>query len=390
MVNWSSMPIPASHEFISATLTLHKLSGGESAQESIRIAVCEMYDEWNQSATWNGPTGGNSSYTWGLTGGCDTPFEITGIAHDDYTVDFDITYAVQHAHANGTDKVNLAFWVISDTTDEWHFASSDYTSDESKRPELNLEWRTGVQWLPSKPTGLSPVDESTLWNLSASRPAGADGITFNWTAGESNETRWIAQVSPDPTFTDQNETLDIDFSDNSTFNGTWDHANLSYTVDELEDCDCWIYWRIRADQDYRLGKWSERHSYRVPDDIGYDDGAGNNTVTLYQGSVFEDSGDLPGVPDATIDSNRPNSALGDNGQLDLGISAAGSGESKIILTFDLSELPFPTAMTPTNALLSLYRHNVTGTSSLTVSAHACDTFARRYRNLEYCSYMFLE
>ena len=59
MVNWSSMPIPASHEFISATLTLHKLSGGESAQESIRIAVCEMYDEWNQSATWNGPTGGS-------------------------------------------------------------------------------------------------------------------------------------------------------------------------------------------------------------------------------------------------------------------------------------------------------------------------------------------
>ena len=137
--------------------------------------------------------------------------------------------------------MNLAFWVIGNTTDEWHFASSDYTSDESKRPELNLEWRTGVQWLPSKPTGLSPVDESTLWNLSASRPAGADGITFNWTAGESNETRWIAQVSPDPTFTDQNETLDIDFSDNSTFNGTWDHANLSYTVDELEDCDCWIY-----------------------------------------------------------------------------------------------------------------------------------------------------
>ena len=374
MVNWSSMPIPASHEFISATLTLHKLSGGESAQESIRIAVCEMYDEWNQSATWNGPTGGNSSYTWGLTGGCDTPFEITGIEHDDYTVDFDITYAVQHAHANGTDKVNLAFWVIGETSDEWHFASSDYTSDESKRPELNLEWRTGVQWLPSEPTGLSPVDESTLWNLSASRPAGADGITFNWTAGESNETRWIAQVSPDPTFTDQNETLNIDFSDNSTFNGTWDHANLSYTVDSLEHCDCWIYWRIRADQDHRLGTWSETHSYRVPDDVGYDDGAGNNTVTLYQGSVFEDSGNLPGVPDATIDSNRPNSALGENGQLDLGISAAGSGESKVILTFDLSELPFPAAMTPTNALLSLYRHNVTGTSSLTVSAHACDTF----------------
>ena len=45
-----------------------------------------------------------------------------------------------------------------------------------------------------------------------------------------------------------------------------------------------------------------------------------------------------------------------------------------MLTFDLSEMPFPPAMTPTSALLGLYRTNVTGTSSLTISAHACDTF----------------
>ena len=151
-------------------------------------------------------------------------------------------------------------------------------------------------------------------------------------------------------------------------------CNLSFTIENNITGDYWLYWRVSADQDYRLGRWSSVHAFRVPNAIGSDDGAGNNTVTLYQGSVFEDTGDLPGVPDATIDSNRPNSALGDNGQLDLGISAAGSGESKIILTFDLSELPFPAAMTPTNALLGLYRHNVTGTSSLTVSAHACDTF----------------
>ena len=119
----------------------------------------------------------------------------------------------------------------------------------------------------------------------------------------------------------------------------------------MEYCDCWIYWRVRAEQDHRLGKWSETYSYRVPDEIGFDDGAGNNTVTLYQGSVFEESGNLPNVPDATIDSNRPNANLGDNGDLDLGISSSGSGESKILLTFDLSELPFPNAMTPTGALL---------------------------------------
>ena len=376
MINWSSMPIPASHEFISATLTLNKLSGGENAQESVRIAVCEIFDEWNESASWNGPTGGNSTYTeQAHSTGCDTPFEITGMDHDDYTVDFDITYAVQHAHANGTDKINLAFVIIDDTTDEWHFASSDYTSDETKRPELSLEWRTGTQWLPSKPTNLYPLDGETIWNETASRPQGADITTMNWTSSVNNETRWIMEYSTDSSFTNENRTFLYDFTDNGTFDGMWDLSNLAYTIENNVTGDYWLYWRVRADQDHRLGKWSSVSSFRVPDEIGSDDGAGNNTVTLYQGSVFEDTGDLPGVPDATIDSNRANSALGENGQLDLGISSGGSGESKIYLTFDLSELPFPTAMTPTNALLSLYRHNVTGTSSLTVSAHACDTFA---------------
>jgi hypothetical protein len=117
------------------------------------------------------------------------------------------------------------------------------------------------------------------------------------------------------------------------------------------------------------------NSFRVPGAIGGDDGAGNNSVTLSHGSVFEETEALPGVPDATIDSSNANSQLGNNGKLNLGISAGGSGESRIILTFDLSELPFPAAMTPTSALLSLHRSNVSGTSSLTVSAHACDTFS---------------
>ena len=121
----------------------------------------------------NGPTGSNSSYTeQEYSGGCDTPFEVTSVAHDDYTVDFDITYAVQHAHANGSDEVNLGFYVVVNTSDEWHFASSDYTPDESKRPELSLEWRTGTQWLPSKPTNLHPLDGETIWDESASRPRG--------------------------------------------------------------------------------------------------------------------------------------------------------------------------------------------------------------------------
>jgi hypothetical protein len=183
------------------------------------------------------------------------------------------------------------------------------------------------------------------------------------------------QVSDTPTFTSENSTWLYDLTNGLTFNGTWDYSNLTYTTPQnITWGDFWSYWRVRADQDHRLGEWSNVNSFRVPGAIGGDDGAGNNSVTLSHGSVFEETEALPGVPDATIDSSNANSQLGNNGKLNLGISAGGSGESRIILTFDLSELPFPAAMTPTSALLSLHRSNVSGTSSLTVSAHACDTF----------------
>ena len=80
----------------------------------------------------------------------------------------------------GLTRVNLGFWVVDDNTaDDWRFASSDYTSDETKRPEVSLTWRTGLQWLPSEASGLYPIDESTLWNLSASRPSGAEGVAHS-------------------------------------------------------------------------------------------------------------------------------------------------------------------------------------------------------------------
>ena len=174
-----------------------------------------------------------------------------------------------------------------------------------------------------------------------------------------------------------------------TFNGTWDYTNLTYTTpDNIVWGDYWSYWRVRAEQDHRLGEWSDVNSFRVPGLIGIEDGIGNNSVTLYHGSIFEETDALPNVPDATIDSSNPNSILGNNGKLNLGISAGGSGESKILLTFDLSELPFPAAMTPTGALLSLNRINVSGTSSLTVSVHACDTFTETnitWNNAPTCS-----
>ena len=46
-----------------------------------------------------------------------------------------------------------------------------------------------------------------------------------------------------------------------------------------------------------VGEWSQVNTFRVPDDQGYDDGAGNHTVNLSSGSIFTDTGLLPAAPD---------------------------------------------------------------------------------------------
>ncbi len=371
-VDWSTLPIPGTYEFTEAYLTLYKLSGGTAQQENITVAICEVNDDWNESVSFNNPRGSGTSWS---SNRCDIPFEVTEISYNDASIDFDITYAVQHAHASGNDKVNLMFYVASATTDEWEFASSDHTIDESRRPALDLTWRTGNQWLPSASTGLGPADDSTLWNTSASQPMGVDSVELNWTNQVSNGTTWILQLSKSPDFARGNDTSTFDLSEINSSIGEWDSQNLTFTFDENTTWgDFWTYWRVRVDQDYRLGKWSDAHSFRVPRTIGVSDGNGNVTVDLYQGSIFSSSGNLPNIPDATVDSNQANSNLESDGYLNLGISSTGTGESRILIEFDLSEIPFPATMTPTNALLQLERFNVTGTSALTVSAHACNSF----------------
>ena len=68
--------------------------------------------------------------------------------------------------------------------------------------------------------------------------------------------------------------------------------------------DGWIHWRVRAEQDHRLGKWSDVNELPSTETVGVDDGNGNVTVNLFQGANIIESGNLPNVPDANIDSNQ--------------------------------------------------------------------------------------
>ena len=66
----------------------------------------------------------------------------------------------------------------------------------------------------------------------------------------------------------------------------------------------------------------------------------------------------------------------------------GSGVSEILLEFDLSDIPFPAATTPTNVQINLTRSSVSGTSPLTISAHACasvDEASITWNNKPACS-----
>ena len=146
--------------------------------------------------------------------------------------------------------------------------------------------------------------------------------------------------------------------------GTFDVASTNYnrTLQGL-DTDQWHHWMVRAEQNHRLGAWSDSASFRYAEDQGSDDGQGNHTITLSRNSVFTTAPGVPSVSDVTISSVNPNTNSGASSSLSLGQGAGGSGEDAILIDVDLSDLPWPTAMTPTQMLLRMYRNTVGPTSS---------------------------
>jgi hypothetical protein len=376
-VDFSSLPIPVGFEIVSAEIELLRMGGGSATlgEEELSISISESIVDWNESATWESTGVSGNWFEPGASGTSDSniPIGTVNVTYTDNWFSFDVTEIVQRAHHNGGDQVELILRDDGSSPVDWFFASSEYSLYENRRPILNITYRTGVSWLPSSPSAFMPGQDSTLWNMSASIPTGIENVVINWTSSESNVTDWILEVSTDQSFMKNTATYNL--SDSSSYNGTWDESSLTYTAPKnVIWGDAWYYIRVRAMQDHRFGEWSPVNNFRVPTLQGTDDGAGNNTMTLFRGSVFSQSGYLPSVPDATLDSTSATNALGTSLDLDLGISPSGSGEAQILLEFDLNEFPLPAATTPTNVLIRLNRTMITGTSALTVSAHACASF----------------
>ena len=87
---------------------------------------------------------------------CDTQFTISTLDYQDNTVEFDITYAVQHAHANGNDSISLGFWVVEihQTIGDLRVATTQLMRITGRR-YLSLEnWRTMAAISSNRTTSL--------------------------------------------------------------------------------------------------------------------------------------------------------------------------------------------------------------------------------------------
>ena len=380
------LPLPSTYEIQNATLEMTVASGSGSVYTSASV----MNTYWNESSQW---VGASATVNWLAPGAhqsadSDMPFaEGEWITSSTDTVIWNMTAAIQAAIQNGQSTISLILQGEQDGTNAMgsYALHSSESADVDTRPRLNFTYKEQAPWIPSAATGLSPALGATLWNLSTPRPSGLNEVVLNWTGHQNNETRWLGCVSDDPRMQHPTcfDTNDLDGNDDVSFNSS---SNTVTILNNTFD-DSWTYWRGRADQNNRIGEWSDVHSYRTPDSIGSDDGSGNHTVILSRGSIFTDSGLLPVVPDVELESTVT-SNQGSSTTLDLGTTSSGTGESRILLEFELGEIPWPAAMTPTSMVLKLWRQTVIGTTSSTISAHACSSFSESsatWNNAPTCS-----
>lgn len=364
------IPLPSIYEIQNATLEMSVLSGSGSVFTSVSV----MNTYWNESSQWAAPS---ATVNWIAPGAhqsndSDLPFtEGQWINSSGDTVIWNLTAAIQEAIHNGQTSISLIIQgeELNPTMGTYALHSSESPNNDM-RPRINFTYIEQAPWIPPASTGLLPADGTTLWDTSTPRPSGLSVFDVNWTEHQTNETSWVAckSYSPRMFYSDC-----IDLADLSGTNMSFNSATNTMTISNNSYEDAWTYWRVRADQNNRIGQWSTVNSFRTPDSIGSDDGNGNHTVILSRGSIFSESGLLPLAPDVELESTVT-SNQGSSNTLDLGTTSSGTGESQILLEFYLGDIPWPAAMTPTSMVLKLWREQVIGTTSTTVSAHACSSF----------------
>ncbi|MEE3310822.1 MAG: DNRLRE domain-containing protein, partial [Candidatus Thermoplasmatota archaeon] len=114
-----------------------------------------------------------------------------------------------------------------------------------------------------------------------------------------------------------------------------------------------------------------------------DDGAGNYTVTMQRGAVFEDTGLLPSMPDSYVTSNTfgQTTNYGSSATIAVGLDPADTAHDAVgLVSIDLGEYPYPSTMLPTAVTLSMYVVSVAGTGAHSIAIHDCSGFTENTVN----------
>ena len=386
--DFSNLPMPSTYEVLDASLDMNVVT----AYQSTFVTVSAMSSSWSESSSWAYPAGNTTS--WLGTGAyhsadSDVPFNEGQWVNSTGAVSFNVTALIQHALASGQSTLDVILQPeeVDGAPGRLQFASSE-ASSISLRPRLNLTYALNTGWVAASPTNLNPVDGATLWDTTKPRPSGQNESDFNWSASYTNQTRWVACAALDDRMVDGLECYGSpELVDGDYENLSFDPSTLTLTVENHSKGDEWVYWRVRADQDDRIGEWSAINKYRNPEDQGSDDGNGNHTLNLSRGSIFDETGLLPSVPDVEIDSNSTVNK-GSASSMVLGTNSVGTGESRILMEFDLSNIPWPAAITPTQMMLKMYQTSVGGTASTTIGVYPCSSFSESnvvWANAPVCS-----
>ncbi|MDG1551255.1 MAG: DNRLRE domain-containing protein, partial [Candidatus Poseidoniaceae archaeon] len=378
--DFSTLPMPNTYEILSASLQLTELSNSSGMST---FYCSDMLTTWDESSTWDSPSP-STTQSWLAPGAfhsldSELPnhrshFDVSGEEKS-----CNITAIMQNAIVNGDENMSIIIQPEYDSNGavqgQYLFADSEDVNIES-RPKLILEYRTTNPWTPQPPVLTTPAMSETLWNNSSPLPQNVDSISHSFTQSNSNATDWEFCTSYDQRIYECIESVN-DLQEYADWQ--WDQQTNTLSMNNAGEVDSmasdeWVYWKMLAIQDHRIGEYSSVSQYRIPSDLGTSDGTGNYSYELSRASIFELTGVLPQVSDASIDSNSLTNT-GASNVLTLGYDASTGGNSDIILDFDLSQIPWTSALTPTSMILEMNLDSSNPSSSpLTVSAYACSSF----------------
>ena len=371
----SVLSLPTTYEVLSAELVMTAVNG----YGDVDISASKMLSDWDESSTWDNNSSTSQWNNLGALRGTDSelPDSLVNVNQlGEYR--WNVTRIVQSSLAAGNsvssiilqpEIINYPSGIINGN---YEFADSENSSIEL-RPKLELTYRTTQQWLPPAFSQSSPIDGSTIWNTSSALITGPESIEFAVSNLANNITDWSICHGSQIRWLDCHSSFEInsDFIFN-TATGTITYVNSSSISDDMGDS--WNYWRVRGDQEHRIGHYSDISKYRHTDQQTTQNGD-NITINLSRSSIFENTGEMPRVIDSFTNDLITGQNNGLNSTLRLGFDPGTGSTNQMYFQYNLSDIYFTPTSMPTSAIFQLESSSsLVGINPMIVSVYECESF----------------